>query len=269
MPSAPGVDAPSFTNGPSGRLAVRTSKGDPGRCGVVWLGGFHSDMTGEKATALHRAALADGRAFVRFDYSGHGESAGRFEDGDISAWRADALHVLDRLTTGPQVLVGSSMGGWIALLAALARPERVAGLVLLAPAADFTERLMWDRFDEDARRSIVEDGRRMRPSAYGDPYPITHALIRDGRSWLILDRPIPIEVPIHILQGGADPDVPPDHARRLVDAVTGSDVVFTLIKDGDHRLSRPVDIDRLIAAVRALCVRVDPQAARAAGPTSA
>lgn len=252
------MDEPApFLDGPNGALAVRSSPGAPGRLGAVWLGGFHSDMTGEKASALHAAAEADGRPFVRFDYTGHGSSSGRFEEGTISRWHADALAVLDRLTEGPQILIGSSMGGWLALLLALARPGRVAGLVLIAPATDFTEALMWARFGEAERRAVVEEGRWLRPSPYGDPYPITHDLIRDGRNWLLRGGPIPLACPVRILQGGADEDVPPAHAEDLVSRITGPDVVFTLIKDGDHRLSRPGDIARLLAEVRSLAASLE------------
>lgn len=217
---------------------------------VVWLGGFKSDMTGAKAEALADWAKARGRGYVRFDYLGHGESSGAFEAGTITRWRADALAVIDELTEGPLVLVGSSMGGWISCLAALARPDRVVGMVLVAPAPDFTEALMKPEISAEGLADLARDGVWMRPSEYGDPYPITRELLEDGARWLILgDAPVPIDVPVRILQGGADPDVPWRHALELVHALKGDDVVFTLVKDGDHRLSRPQDIDRLIAAV--------------------
>jgi pimeloyl-ACP methyl ester carboxylesterase len=199
---------------------------------VVWLGGFRSDMTGTKAQALADWALASGRGYLRFDYFAHGESSGDFLRGTITRWRLDALAMIDEMTQGPVVLVGSSMGGWLACLAALARPERIKAMVLIAPAADFTEALMWPR-----------------PSEYGDPYPIGRALIEDGRRWSILPGPVGIKVPVRILQGGADPDVPWRHALALAEAIEATDLVFTLIKDGDHRLSRPEDIARLIGAV--------------------
>lgn len=217
---------------------------------VVWLGGFHSAMAATKGDALARWAAEAGRAFLRFDYLGHGVSGGRFEDGTITRWRADALAVIDALTEGPLVLVGSSMGAWIALLAALARPKRVRAMVLVAPAADFTERLLKPSLPETARAAIARDGRWTRPSAY-DPagYPITRALLEDGARWSILDSEIPVEVPVRILQGGEDPDVPWTHALELANALKSPDVVFTLVRDGDHRLSRPQDLARLIAAV--------------------
>jgi hypothetical protein len=221
---------------------------------VVWLGGFRSDMTGSKAQALADWAAASGRGYVRFDYLGHGESSGDFRaKGTITRWREDALAVLDKLTEGPLVLVGSSMGGWIACLAAMARPQRVAGLVLIAPAADFTEKLMAPEIPPDGLVDLDRDGVWLRPSDYGDPYPITRALLEDGARWSILGaEPVPITVPVRILQGGADPDVPWRHALELAQALKGEDVVFSLIKDGDHRLSRPQDIARLLEAVEEL-----------------
>lgn len=216
---------------------------------VVWLGGFRSDMAGTKAQALADWALARGRAYVRFDYFGHGESDGDFAEGTITRWREDALVVLSELTEGPVVLVGSSMGGWIACLAAMAVPERVKALVLIAPAPDFTEKLMAPEMGEAARTEMAQTGVWMRPSEYGDPYPITRDLLEDGARWSILDGPVNVEAPVRILQGGADPDVPWRHALQLAQGLKGEDVVFTLIKDGDHRLSRPADIARLIAAL--------------------
>jgi pimeloyl-ACP methyl ester carboxylesterase len=219
---------------------------------LVWLGGFMSDLTGTKAQALADWALANGRAYVRFDYFGHGQSPGDFSEGTITRWRGDALAVIDQLTEGPLVLVGSSMGGWIACLAALARAERVAGMVLIAPAADFTERLIWAQLTPEAKHAIERDGVWARPSDYGEPYPITRRLIEDGRRWSILPGPVGIMAPVRILQGGADPDVPWRHAEALMLALETKDLVFTLIRDGDHRLSRPQDLARLVAAVEEL-----------------
>lgn len=226
----------------------------------MWLGGFHSDMKGEKASILHTEAVKAGRAFVRFDYLGHGESAGDFADGTIGRWRGDALAVIDRLTTGPLVLAGSSMGGWLALLAALARPERVRGLMLIAPAPDFTERLMWVDFDDAQRTAIMEQGFWMRPSPH-DPagYPITRALIENGRDWLLMDARIPVHAPVRILHGARDEDVPWSHSFELVDLLDADDVRWELVKDGDHRLSRPQDIARMIAATLALADQVDAE----------
>ncbi len=238
------------------RLACRRLEGDPARPGLVWLSGFKSDMQGSKVLALEAWARASCRCFLAFDYSGHGQSGGRFEDGTVSAWREDALAVLDALTDGPQVLVGSSMGGWLALLVALARPERVAGLVLVAPAPDFTEKLMWPELSPAAQAEMMKTGVTLRPSGYGDPYPVTRALIEDGRQWQLLDAPIPFSGPVRILQGMQDPDVPWAHAFRLVETVTSPDLAFTLVKDGDHRLSRPEDIARLEAACAEVFSRV-------------
>ncbi|RAK64828.1 alpha/beta fold hydrolase [Phenylobacterium kunshanense] len=238
-----------FLDRPDGaRLAWRKVEGAGPT--VVWLGGFKSDMTGTKAEALADWAKARGRASVRFDYFGHGASTGEFAEGTITRWRADTLAVLDAIAPGPVVLVGSSMGGWIACLATLAAPERVTAMVLVAPAPDFTEKLMGPEIPPEGRAALAADGVWMRPSEYGEPYPITQALLDDGARWSILgDQPIPIEVPVRILQGGEDPDVPWRHALELAHALKSDDVVFTLVKDGDHRLSRPQDIARLIAAV--------------------
>jgi len=251
-------DAPEYLEQGGVKLAYRRSDGEAGRASIVWLGGFHSDMLGEKATVLHARARAAGHAFVRFDYLGHGESGGKFADGTIGRWREDALAVIDRLTDGPIVLVGSSMGGWMALLVALARPERVKALVLLAPAPDFTDKLMWASFDESQRRQIMEEGFWTRPSAY-DPagYPITRDLIVEGRQWNVLDGEIAVDVPVRILQGGLDPDVPWTHSLDLADKLRSKDVVWSLIKDGDHRLSRPQDIERMVGTVLEVAGAVD------------
>jgi len=220
---------------------------------VLWLGGFHSEMSGTKAQALAGWAAANGRAFLRFDWFGHGLSEGRFVEGTITRWRTDALAVIDRLATGPVVLVGSSMGGWLACLAALARPERVQALVLIAPAADFTETLLRPSLPPEALSALAERGVWIRASAY-DPegYEIGAALLEDGARWSILGNAVPIKAPVRILQGGADPDVPWSHALALAQAMEGDVVVFTLIRDGDHRLSRPADLARLLAAVEEL-----------------
>ena len=213
---------------------------------VVWLGGFMSDMAGTKAQALADWALANGRAFLRFDYLGHGESSGAFRSGTITRWRADALAAIAALTEGPLVLVGSSMGGWISCLAAAEIPERLHAMVLIAPAADFTEALMKPGLPPEAHAAIARDGEWIRPSLYEPTgYPITRALLEDGARWTILGAPVPIEVPVRILQGREDPDVPWTHALELANAIKGEDVVFTLIRDGDHRLSRDQDIARL------------------------
>ena len=242
-----------YLDTPTGRrIAYRRLEGRTGR-NLVWLTGFNSDTQGTKVTRLEAWAAREGHGFLAFDYSGHGLSSGRFEDGTITAWHEDTLAVLDTLTDGPQFLVGSSMGGWMALLAALARPDRVGALVLLAPAPDFTSKLMWPGLPPEARKEIEETGLHMQPSDYGAPVPLTRALIRSGERHEIMDAPIRFAGPVRILQGLRDPDVPADHARRLVDLITTDDLVFTLIKDGDHRLSREQDIARLISTCTELC----------------
>ena len=218
---------------------------------VLWLGGFRSDMAGTKAEALADWAKARGRDFLRFDYFGHGESSGDFvKGGCITRWREDVLAVIDQLAEGPLVLVGSSMGGWLSLLAAAARPQRVKAMVLVAPAPDFTEALMKPQFTPAIRRALQDDGVWIQRSDY-DPegYPITRLLIEDGARWSVLPGPLGFEGPVRILQGARDESVPWTHAHELVGALPGDDVVFTLIKDGDHRLSRPQDLQRLVAAV--------------------
>lgn len=219
---------------------------------IVWLGGFGSDMEGTKAQVLSDWAQGQGRAFVRFDYFGHGQSGGAFAEGTITRWRGDALAVIDQFTQGPLVLAGSSMGGWIACLAALARPDRVAGLVLIAPAADFTSALIEPQLSDEARHDLATSGVWLRPSDYGDPQPISRALLEDGARWIILPGPVPIEVPVRILQGREDTDVPWSHALALSQALNSRDQVFSLIGDGDHRLSRPQDLERMIAMVEEL-----------------
>jgi len=219
---------------------------------ILWLGGFASDMTGTKAQALADWAAAQGRDFLRFDYFGHGASGGSFREGTITRWRTDALAVIDALTEGPVVLVGSSMGGWIACLATLSRPKRVKAIALVAPAPDFTEKLLKPTLPPEALAAISETGEWAPPSPYGDGHPITKVLLEDGGRWSILDAAVAINVPVRILQGGMDDTVPHSHALHLATALEGEDVVFTLIKDGDHRLSRPQDLARLVATVAEL-----------------
>jgi pimeloyl-ACP methyl ester carboxylesterase len=209
---------------------------------VVFLPGFRSDMAGEKAMMLAAFCAARGQAMLRFDYSGHGASDGAFEDGTIGAWAADALTVVDAQSEGPLLLVGSSMGGWIALLTALARPTRLAGLLGIAAAPDFTETLMWAAMTPPERATLLHDGVLRVPSQYGEPYAITRALIEDGRNHLLLGGPIAIDCPIRLLHGQRDPDVPWETALRIAERVRAQDVRITLVKDGDHRLSRPQDL---------------------------
>ena len=221
--------------------------------GIIWCGGLKSDMEGSKATALHDWAQARGRAFVRFDYFGHGKSTGRFRDGTISRWAEDTLQIIDELSAGPQILVGSSMGAWTALLAAIARPERVKALVLIAPAPDFTQKLMWARFSEDIRKTIIEEGIYYEPSDYDEPYEISRELILDGRENLLLDDPINFSGPVRILHGLNDTSVPWQHAQKLMDVLVSEDVELTLVKDGDHSLSGEGDIERLLGVMEAVC----------------
>jgi pimeloyl-ACP methyl ester carboxylesterase len=219
---------------------------------VVFLPGFRSDMTGDKATGLAAYCAARGQAMLRFDYSGHGASGGRFEDGTIGRWAGDALAVIDQVSEGPLILVGSSMGGWIALLTARARPERIAALIGIAAAPDFTEVLMWQAMNFEQRATLMSDGVLQVPSQYGDPYPITRALIEDGRNHLLLNGPIAIDCPVRLLHGQRDPDVPWEFALRIADQLTSRDVRVTLVKDGDHRLSRPQDLALLGQSLAAL-----------------
>jgi pimeloyl-ACP methyl ester carboxylesterase len=240
------------------RVAVRYQQG--AGPGLLWLGGFNSDMKGTKAQALARWAADNGRACLRFDYSGHGESDGTPTDGTIGRWLEESRAVFAAYCRRPQIIVGSSMGGWIALL--LLRELRraaapvgadagsAAGLILIAPAVDFTETLMWEKFPRQVKREIMEKGVWARPSAYSDkPYLITRQLIEEGRNHLLLGGMIEPGCPVRILQGVADPDVPWGHAVELVSRIARDDVVLTLVKDGDHRLSRDEDIERLLAAV--------------------
>ena len=238
------------------RIAVRQREG--AGPGLFWLGGFKSDMQGTKAAALDLWGRDHGRAVIRFDYSGHGESGGDFADGTIGRWLEDSLAVFDACCRGPQIAIGSSMGGWLALLmtrelARRAQPAagQIAGLVLIAPAVDFTEELMWKRFPPEVKREIEQTGSWQRPSQYSEaPYPITRGLIEEGRNHLLLGGMIETGCPVRILQGVQDPDVPWQHAVELVSRFARDDVVLTMVKDGDHRLSRPEDIERLIAAVK-------------------
>ena len=219
---------------------------------VVFLPGFRSDMTGDKATALATFCAERGIGMLRFDYSGHGASSGDFLDGTIGAWAADALAAIDALTSGPLILVGSSMGGWIALLTTLARPERVAALVGIAAAPDFTRRLMWESMAPTERAVLERDGVLYVPSQYGDPTPITLKLIRDGANHLVLTGRMPIQCPMRLLHGQADPDVPWELALRIAEQAETPDVQVILVKDGDHRLSRPSDLAVLRQTVATL-----------------
>ncbi|MCC5975584.1 MAG: alpha/beta hydrolase [Rubellimicrobium sp.] len=228
----------TFLEGPQGRpLAYHLTSGVAP--GIVFLGGFRSDMEGTKALWLEDRARERGRAFLRFDYSGHGQSGGDFLDGCIGDWAADAAAAIAALMPGPRILVGSSMGGWIALLLTRADPAATAGLVTIAAAPDFTEDAMWAAFDPDQRAALLETGVVHLPSDYGDPYPITRRLIEDGRRHLVLRTPLHLPCPTRLLQGTADRDVPPSVALRLLDHAEGPDLRLTLVKGADHRFSSP------------------------------
>ncbi len=234
------------------RRAVRQGANRPG---LVWLPGFKSDMESTKAAALDDHCVQTGRALLRFDYSGHGRSGGRFEEATLSHWLEESLAMIRLMTQGPQIIIGSSMGGYLALLAARALAEsgeaaRLAGLVLIAPAVDFTEALIWRNASEETKRAIMENGSWLRPSAYSpEPYPITRALIEDGRRHLLLGGPVRAHCRVAILQGMLDEDVPFSHALTLVEHMAGDSATLTLVKDGDHRLSREEDIALLLATI--------------------
>ena len=253
-----GVDIAWIEDGPAAREARA-------RCGFFWLGGFMSDMTGGKATALGALAARSGRSAVRFDYSGHGASGGRFEDGTIGRWLDEAETVFRRVATGPRLVIGSSMGGWLALLlyARLrardaATAARIRGLVLLAPATDMTQALMLEKFTPDMRERLRAHGRVEIPSDYSEtPYVITRELIEEGARHLLLEKGLEVTVPVRILHGEDDRDVPWEHGLRTFRALRGEDVTFTLIGGADHRLSGPRELLLLQETVLALCARAD------------
>jgi len=209
-------------------------------------------MTGTKASYLDEWCRARGQAFLRFDYHGHGRSSGQLVDGTIGAWRDDALAVIHECTAGPLLLVGSSMGAWVMVLAALAIPERIHALMGIAAAPDFTEDLLWARLDDGQRAALRRDGVIRLPSAYGEPLPFTWQLVEDGRRHLVLRSPLVLPVPVRLLHGTRDVDVPWDTSRRLAEAIQGRDVALTLVKDGDHRLSEPHQLALLGAIVASL-----------------
>lgn len=247
---------PQFTMVGDRRIALRRRSGS--EPGFVWLGGYRSDMKGTKAAALDEWAQRTGRAFVRFDYSGHGESGGDFAQGTISRWLEESLTVFRAFTTGRQILVGSSMGGWIALrmvqeLHRAGEGDRLAGLLLIAPAPDFTTELVEPQLSDAQRRDLAEKGWFGEPSQYSDdPYVYTRALFEDGERNRVLTGLIDTHCPVHILQGMQDPDVPYRHAMRLTEHLPADDVTLSLVRDGDHRLSRPQDIAMMIRAAEGL-----------------
>jgi pimeloyl-ACP methyl ester carboxylesterase len=240
---------------PLRKIAYRKSSGRrAGAPGLVWLSGFKSDLVSTKASFLADWAKIVGVSYLRFDYSGHGQSTGPIEDFTIGDWLAESLACFDRLTKGPQILVGSSMGGWITLLLARSLIERGQGdrlkaIVLIAPAWDMTEELMWKQFPPEAKAALERDGVFYQPSEYGEPYALTRVLIEEGRNHLLAGSGFDPGCPVRILQGLRDPDVPWEHAFGLVDLLAGEDVRLTLIKDGEHRLSREKDLALLTATI--------------------
>ena len=225
---------------------------------LIWCGGLKSDMEGGKATHLHDWAIEQNQNYIRFDYFGHGQSDGVFTDGTISQWADDVVYVLDELSQGPVILIGSSMGGWASLLAALKKPERVKALLLIAPAPDFTEKLMWANWSDEQRAAIENEGIVYMPSDYGEPYEYSRALIEDGRKNQILDAPINFKGPVRILQGAKDDVVPWTYSQKIMEVITSQDVDYTLVKNGDHSLSSPADLKRLVKSAEHLCKLVSP-----------
>lgn len=243
---------PAFLDTPQGRrIAYHFSDGKSPT--VVFLGGFLSDMAGTKALALEAHCRVLGQAFLRLDYGGHGASEGEFADGTIGSWRDDALAVIGAVTSGSLVLIGSSMGGWIALLVALALPDRVGGLIGIAAAPDFTDKLMWENFSESQRREIMEHGSTELASDYDDtPTIITRALIEDGRRHCLLDSEIALQIPVRLIHGMQDEDVPWEWSMRIAGRLAGDDVDVTLVKGGGHSLSGPGDLARLTSILDGL-----------------
>ena len=224
---------------------------------LIWCGGLKSDMEGGKATHLHDWAIQENRNYIRFDYFGHGQSTGLFRDGTISQWAKDVVQIMDDLTKGDVILVGSSMGGWASLLAMLKRPKRVKALLLIAPAPDFTEKLMWKNWTDEQRQALMNDGILYEPSDYDEPYEYSQALIEDGRANQILDNPINFEGPVKILQGAQDTVVPWEYSKQIIDMITSPDVDYTLVKNGDHSLSSAADLKRLVLSAQVLCQKIE------------
>ncbi len=232
-----------------------------GRCGFFWLGGFMSDMTGSKAEALSDLAHNARRNCVRFDYSGHGQSGGQFTEGTISKWLEQSVRMFHTVAKGKRIVIGSSMGGWLALLLlrqlAATDLRRVAGLVLIAPAVDMTRTLMWDTMKPAQQKMLMGAGQIDKPSDYGAPYSITRNLIADGEQHLLFGKTFDVSVPVRILQGSEDQDVPVAHAERVMNMIRGDDVTLTLVKGGDHRLSRPGQLALMQETALRLAERAD------------
>jgi len=245
------TDAPDFLNLSDGsKRAYRKTEGENPT--VIWCGGLKSDMEGSKALFLEKWAQMTGHGYIRFDYFGHGLSDGEFTDGTISRWASDVVSIIDALCDRSCILVGSSMGGWASLLAVLDRKDRVKAMVLINPAPDFTEKLTYANWSEEQKKDLKENGVVYEPSGYEEPYAYSISLIEDGRARQILDAPIPLNCPIRILQGAEDSVVPADHSRRIVDAVESEDVTYTLVKGGDHSLSREQDLKLLAQTLNGL-----------------
>ncbi|WP_417319891.1 alpha/beta hydrolase [Emcibacter sp.] len=246
------ADAPNFLFLENGRrIAYHKIEGKGPT--VIFFGGFMSDMEGSKALALEEHCRLRGQAYIRFDYSGHGSSSGEFRDGTIGAWKEDALAVVERLTEGPVLIIGSSMGGWTGLLVGLEVKDRLAAFIGIAPAPDFTRELMWDKYSPEIQAKLKQDGYYLEPSEYSDaPYVISYRLIEEGDNHLLLGGPIELECPVRLLHGMKDEDVPFRWSQRISDALTTEDVVITYVKNGDHRLSSDRDLERLCATLDSL-----------------
>jgi len=250
------IAAPPHLSEAPEKIAYKMTGGFDGSPTIIWCGGLKSDMEGSKAEHLHQWAKEEGLNFIRFDYYGHGESSGRFRDGVISRWGQDVVTVMDELSQGDIILTGSSMGGWSSMLAAKARPGRVKALVLINPAPDFTEKLMWANWSDEVKDAIITDGIYYEPSEYDEPYEYSRELIEDGRDHQLLDSPYQFSGPIRILQGAEDAVVPPVYSRKILDVVSSEDTSYCLVKGGDHSLSRPQDLTRLTETISEICRRI-------------
>lgn len=257
LPIMSDISKPDYLQRPDGHaIAYHHSAGKSP--GVIFCPGFMSDMDGTKATALEAAMIADGRSYTRFDYFGHGQSTGNFADGCLSHWIDDALAILNQCTAGPQIVVGSSMGGWVGLRMALLEPARIVGFIGIAAAPDFTKH-MWDTMSDENKTQIEEQGYFEEETEYGDdPYIITKKLIEDGSRNFVLEGPLAINCPVHLLQGMKDDSVPWQTTLNIQEALESEDVTLSLTKNGDHRLSEPEDISRLIGAVNNMCDKLEP-----------
>ncbi len=244
-------DTPSILKiGPNDFIAYHKSEGKKNQLGVIFLGGFMSDMTGTKATELEKFCQQKGYSFIRFDYFGHGQSSGKFIDGTISQWKDNIVTVLDELSKGPQILIGSSLGGWLMLLATLARPNRIVGLIGIASAPDFTENLIWEKLKPEEQKELKEKGVFNLASEYNaTPYPISMKLIEDGRKNLLLDKKIDIKCPVRLIHGLMDDDVPSDLSIKIGENLTTDNMCVSLVPDGDHRMSTPENIELICSTL--------------------